>query len=1183
MSTITYKITLDLKRDLHQVLVMKEGDANTRKLEITITDNGERFSPINCRISLKWKRPDRQIEMIDPEGIMSDRSTIRFICTERMLFVPGIAHAELVLFNDDKTQLSTMPFQVSIKPSAVSNSDLAADDDFNTLTNLLEEFKDLREDLDQYTDEAETFSTKAESFAIGGTGTRHGEDSDNAKYYSNQAKTYADRWKGSLLPKGIISFSELPVSGNVAGHLYHIHESFVTTSMFRQGPGYSYPAGTNVYWTADGKWDCLSGALTMEVTQTEYDALSTEEKMNGTIYFITDSSTVLPEASDTVAGLVIVDNVLSSVSEHPVQNRVITTAFNEQKSYTDQRISDLINGAPETLDTLKEVADAIQENATVTDALNAAIGNKLSKDETATAASKWENSRNINGMVIDGTADRANYGICQTAASTVEKTVSCTGFSLITGAEITVKFTNTNAASSPTLNVNGTGAKPIFYQGIAITPSYLGAHKTYTFRYNGTQWELTGDININTNTWKANTASSEGYVASGHGHANKVWKTDADGNPAWREEEKSATAVTGVTGVKGSKENSYRTGQVNLTPEHIGAAKSDIYGDTALSLGRKTGTKIGDYSCAIGHDVEASGIYSHAEGEYSKAIGEYSHAEGNDAAATGIYSHAEGRHTTASGENSHAEGCDSISYALFSHTEGNSCIAGTAEDEMSGLASHAEGYGTLALGLTSHAEGIETKATGDFSHTEGSSTKSTGDCCHAEGTSSIASGDSAHAEGFSKAYGNFSHSEGKSTAGKENTTSGYCAHAEGYSTHASGEASHSEGYQTQAIAIASHAEGKAKAYGSYSHAEGCGITGEENTEKGQFAHAEGYQTTASENYSHAEGYQTTASGNASHTEGMNTIASGNGAHAEGLGSKAIFNGAHAEGAATIASGGASHAEGGTTKADGTYAHSEGRNTIADNYASHAGGKFNKQMTTGATPSNQLGDVFVLGNGTSNSALSNALRITYQGDVYGTRAFQSSGADYAEFISPWADGNPDNEDRVGYFVTIKDGNLHKAEEGDYIAGITSGNPSIVGNADEDYYWRYERDEFNRIIMEDMPELVQQTDENGNLIFDETTLEPVMKETGKILPNARMKLAENYDPALQNTYVERRNRREWDYVGMLGVIPVRDDGTCMAGQFCKCKTKGIATLASSASPYAYMVLKRISENVVSVILK
>ena len=47
--------------------------------------------------------------------------------------------------------------------------------------------------------------------------------------------------------------------------------------------------------------------------------------------------------------------------------------------YTDQKIAELVNSAPETMNTLKELSDAIEEHQDVTDALDAAITNKVDK------------------------------------------------------------------------------------------------------------------------------------------------------------------------------------------------------------------------------------------------------------------------------------------------------------------------------------------------------------------------------------------------------------------------------------------------------------------------------------------------------------------------------------------------------------------------------------------------------------------------------------------------------------------------------------------------------------------------------------------------------------------------------------------------------------------------------------
>lgn len=58
-----------------------------------------------------------------------------------------------------------------------------------------------------------------------------------------------------------------------------------------------------------------------------------------------------------------------------------STALTNAKSYTDSKIADLINGAPTTLDTLKEIADAMVKNEDVVTALKESIGNKASSTD----------------------------------------------------------------------------------------------------------------------------------------------------------------------------------------------------------------------------------------------------------------------------------------------------------------------------------------------------------------------------------------------------------------------------------------------------------------------------------------------------------------------------------------------------------------------------------------------------------------------------------------------------------------------------------------------------------------------------------------------------------------------------------------------------------------------------------
>lgn len=341
---------------------------------------------------------------------------------------------------------------------------------------------------------------------------------------------------------------------------------------------------------------------------------------------------------------------------------------------------------------------------------------------------------------------------------------------------------------------------------------------------------------------------------------------------------------------------------------------------------------------------------------------------------------------------------------------------------------------------------------------------------------------------------------------------------------------------------------------------------EHNIASGKYSHAEGYNTLAKSYSSHAEGYATFAQGNYSHAEGYHTCAKGGYSHAEGYNTCAKGGHSHAEGCNTCATGNYSHAEGWGTYAKGQYSHASGCYTSAQDYQT-AIGKYNAYVAGPSSVSDTTASsaLFVVGIGTDLDARSNGFRINPAGRAYSTASFVGSGADYAEYFE-WADGNPSNEDRRGRFVTLDSNKIRYAtSEDDYVLGIVSAEPSILGDAHSEA-WKdmYLRDVFGSKIQE-VVEVEETTDENG-------VVTPAHTER-------RWVLNPDYDPNAK--YLSREERPEWDAVGIVGKLVAVDDGTCVVNSYCYPGADGIATASSERTNYR--VIERIDDTHVRVFIK
>ena len=125
---------------------------------------------------------------------------------------------------------------------------------------------------------------------------------------------------------------------------------------------------------------------------------------------------------------------------------------------------------------------------------SAATGNIVAASEEIFDYAVNKYQKDINQEVASSIQDlrsTVGYYICSTAGNTAEKVIDASGYTLLKGGGLRVNFTEKNTAANATLNIEQTGAKPLYYNGVRVsTNNSWYAGEIMTLFYDGAAFHL---------------------------------------------------------------------------------------------------------------------------------------------------------------------------------------------------------------------------------------------------------------------------------------------------------------------------------------------------------------------------------------------------------------------------------------------------------------------------------------------------------------------------------------------------------------------------------------------------------------------------------------------------------------------------------------------------------------------
>ena len=277
-----------------------------------------------------------------------------------------------------------------------------------------------------------------------------------------------------------------------------------------------------IYNGEDEVWQKLSGGAVKTVNSVLPDSTGNVDlnfsNISGTLAgskLVNNAVTTSKIANNAVTPEKIIDDCITSnkIAENAVTNRAIGETISIAKGGTGATTEkeaeyNLLSSMPSSDVDISDTTTFAIARSTPSE-INGVLVKKTGLNLWSYIQNKISTVLGLTSASYNGVANSAlsvinsSVLICSTASSTASKTVDLPNFVLTTGARISVSFFNGNSVSTPTLNVNNTGAIQIrgFNDKTIKSPYGSSSDGCYTWTaktvldlfYNGTYWQVIGN------------------------------------------------------------------------------------------------------------------------------------------------------------------------------------------------------------------------------------------------------------------------------------------------------------------------------------------------------------------------------------------------------------------------------------------------------------------------------------------------------------------------------------------------------------------------------------------------------------------------------------------------------------------------------------------------------------------